>query len=123
MTMVVLSVGLLSLGPLMLAVVRGNRFARDMTLATALAEDRLEEIVNHPRYSAINDTTTFTDEAQGQIRQGDPRYAKFSRTVTIVDSLDGLGLSAMKNVTVVVSWTGLTQRSLSVTLYGRVTRF
>ena len=122
MTMVVLSVGLLSLAPLMLAVVRGNRFAQDMTLATSLAEDRLEEILHDPNFSRII-KINFPDEAQGQIRQGDPKYTKFARSVAIVDSTDALGRCAMKNVTVRVSWTGLASKTLSVTLYGRVARF
>ena len=50
-TMVLLSVGLLGLGPMMISVMQGNRFSQDMTLATSLAEDRLEEILHQPVYS------------------------------------------------------------------------
>jgi len=121
-TMLLLSIGLLSLGPLMIGVIRGNRFAQDMTLATALAEDRMEEIVNHNDYDAIT-TSTFPDEAQGQIRNGDPAYTKFSRTVAIVDSTDALGRSVMKSITVQVSWTGFSRNTLDVILHGRVARF
>lgn len=121
-TMVVLSIGLLSLAPLMIAVVRGNRFAQDMTLATTLAEDRMEEILHNPVYANITEAN-FPSEAQGQIHQGDPKYDKFGRTVTIVDSLNILSQSEMKNLTVTVSWWGLNQRIINVTLYGRVARF
>lgn len=122
MTMVVLSIGIMSLAPLMMAVVRGNRFAQDMTQATALAEDRMEEILNDPLYANIT-ITNFPSEAQGQIRSGDPAYIKFARSVAIVDTLNALSDSVMKNVTVTVSWYGFIGRSISVTLYGRVARF
>jgi len=122
MTMVVLSVGLLSLAPLMMAVVRGNRFAQNMTLATTLAEDRMEEILHNPIYDDITEAN-FPSETQGQIHQGDPKYNKFGRTVAIVDSLNILSQSVMKNVTITVSWWGLNQRTINVTLYGRVARF
>ena len=122
MTMVLLSVGLLSLAPVMLAVFQGNRFAQDLAQGTALAEDRMEEIVQHTVYSEIT-TARFFDEAQGQIRQGDPQYAKFGRTVAIVDSLDVLANSVLKGVTVTVSWRGLDGVTRTVTLYSRVARF
>lgn len=122
MTMVLLSIGLMSLVPLMLSVVQGNRFAQDLTLATSLAEDRIEEILHYPDYSQII-TANFPNEAQGQIRQGDPRYAKFARSVTIADSLDIIGRCVLKSVTVTVTWTGLNQRTRDVTIHGRVARF
>ena len=121
-TMVVLSVGLLSLAPLMMAVVRGNRFAQNMTLATSLAEDRMEEILHNPVYADITEAN-FPSETQGQVQHGDPKYSKFTRSVTIVDSLNVLMQSSMKNVTIDVSWWGLSQKTVSVTLYGRVARF
>ncbi len=121
-TMVLLSVGLMGLGPMMISVMQGNRFAQDMTLATSLAEDRIEEILHQPVFSSIMDSG-FPDEPQGQIRNGDAKYRKFSRTVSVVDSTDVLGRILMKNVTVVVSWTGLSGRTHDVTLHGKVSRF
>lgn len=122
MTMVLLSVGLLSLGPLMIGVVRGNRFAQDLTLATSLAEDRIEEILHQVNYSDITEAN-FPDEAQGQVHSGDSMYRKYARSVAIVDSLDVLSRSVLKSVTVTVSWTGLGDRPHDITLYGRVARF
>ena len=124
MTMVLLSVGLMSLAPLMLSVVSGNRFAQDMTLATALAEDRLEEVLHYPNFNWIVEGN-FPDEAQGEIRNGDPKYAKFARTVAVIDSMDTLGRCVLKSVTVTVMWTGLSQYGdqLRVQLHGRVARF
>ncbi len=122
MTMVLLSVGLLSLAPVMLAVAQGNRFAQNITQATALAEDRLEQTMNHPVYASIT-TTSFPSEAQGQIRGGEDQYARFARSVAIVDSLDVLSRSVLKGITVTVTWTRLNGQASSVTLYGRVARF
>ncbi len=122
MTMMLLSLGLMSLGPLMLSVVRGNRFAQDVSLATALAEDRLEQVLHYTQYDSIT-PVRFLSEAQGQVHNGDPEYIKFARAVTIVESLDVLGMSLMKNVTVVITWRGITSNEHSVTMYGRVARF
>lgn len=122
MTMVLLSVGLLSLAPLMLAVFQGNRFAQDLSLATVLAEDRMEEILHHTDFSQIT-TARFANETQGQIRGGDAKYAKYARAVTIVDSLDALARSVLKSVTVTVTWSGMDGSTRSVALYGRVSRF
>jgi len=122
MTMVLLSVGLLSLAPLMVSVVQGNRFAQNLSTATSLAEDRLEEITKHTVYADII-AANFPSESQGQIRNSDPRYARYGRRVTIVDSLDVLGRSVLKNVTITVYWTGLGGQARDVTMYGRVARF
>ncbi|MFO7767853.1 MAG: prepilin-type N-terminal cleavage/methylation domain-containing protein [bacterium] len=122
MTMVLLSVGIMGLAPVMLAVFQGNRWAQDMSLATALAEDRLERILHHPRYDQITEAN-FPDEAQGTIRAGDPRYRKFARSVTIVDSMNVLGQSLLKSVTVTVTWTGIRGQNHNVTLFGRQSRF
>ncbi len=122
MTMLLLSVGLMSLGPLLIGVIRGNRFAQDLTLATSLAEDRIEEIMHQATYVDITEAN-FPDEAQGQIHSGDPRYSKYERSAAIVDSIDAFGRSMLKGVTVIVAWIGLGDRPHNVTLYGRVARF
>ncbi len=122
MTMVLLSVGLLTLAPLMVSVVQGNRFAQHLTMATSLAEDRLEEITNHNVFADIT-AAKYPSEAQGEIRNGDSRYARYARAVTIVDSLDVLARSVLKSVTVTVSWTGIGGQARDVTLFGRVARF
>ena len=122
MTMVLLSVGLLSLAPVMLAVAQGNRFAQNITQATSLAEDRLEQVLHHPVYGDIT-SANFPSEAQGQIRGGDPHFTRFARSVTVVDSLDVLGRSLLKSVTVTITWMRLTGQTSQVTLHGRVSRF
>jgi hypothetical protein len=122
MTMLLLSVGIMSLAPLMMAVFQGNRFSQEMTLATALARDRLEEVLNDPLYERIN-STQYPNEARGTIRAGDPRYARYERSVAIVDSLNLIGQSVLKSVTVTVSWTSLNGQPRQVTLFGRQSRF
>ena len=122
MTMVLLSIGIMSLGPLMLSVVRGNRFAQNLTLATSLAEDRMEEILNHNVFSEIT-SANFPTEAQGQVEQGDQAYARYTRTVAIDDSTDAIGRVVLKAISVTVSWTGFSQNTHSVNLHGRVARF
>jgi hypothetical protein len=122
MTMVLLSFGIMSLGPLMLSVVRGNRFAQNLSLATSLAEDRMEEVMNHPVFSGIT-AANFPSEPQGQVEQGDATYARYARSVAIADSLDASGRVVLKSISVTVTWSGMNQTSHSVNLHGRVARF
>jgi len=122
MTMVLLSIGIMSLGPLMLSVVRGNRFAQNLSLATSLAEDRMEEILNHNVFADIT-LANFPSEAQGQVKQGDDAYTRYERTVAIADSVDAGGRTVIKTVSVTVTWLGMSRNTHSVNLHGRVARF
>ncbi len=122
MTMMLLSLGIMSLGPLMLSVVRGNRFAQNLSLATSLAEDRMEEILHHNIFSEIT-TANFPTEAQGQVEQGDQAYTRYARVVAIADSIDAGGRTVLKAVSVTVTWMGLSQTTHDVNLHGRVARF
>ena len=46
--LVVLALGLLSIGGMQLASIRGNHFSSDLTQATVLAQNKLEELKNLP---------------------------------------------------------------------------
>lgn len=82
----------------------------------------MEEITKHNIFSGIT-LANFPSEARGQVEQGDPAYARYTRTVAIVDSNDAVGRTVLKSISVTVSWIGLSQSTHSVNLHGRVARF
>jgi len=84
---------------LMAALIQSNEFARDMTEATTLAENKIEELKNMDSESAISGS----DEAA-------PGY---SRSWTVED---GVPQAGMKEITVNVSWFDSQERAHSVNL-------
>jgi len=94
--MLILSVGLLGMASLTVGIINGNRFSNDMTTATTLAQDKMED-VRRLGYSGTEATTTTDTENYISITD----YAAYKRvTVTTVDS-PAVG---MKTITVTAYW-------------------
>ena len=92
----ILSVGLLGMASLTVAIIHGNKFSNDMTTATTLAQDKMEDI-RRLGYSGMPATTTTDTENYNSITD----YAAYKRvTVTTVDS-PAVG---MKTITVTAYW-------------------
>jgi prepilin-type N-terminal cleavage/methylation domain-containing protein len=99
----VFAVGVLSLTQVMFRVMQANVRSKHVVVATNLAHQRMEQILSSMRYSTIT-TNTFPSENYGAVNGGAREYAVFKRTVAIADSLDALGTSIMKDVTVRIEW-------------------
>ena len=93
---VILSVGLLAIGALSGGVIRGNNLSRQLTVATILAQDKMEDI-RRLGYSNTPSTDTTTTEDYGSITD----YPSFKR-VTQTD-VDNPGEN-MKTVIITVYW-------------------
>ncbi len=94
--MLILSVGLLGMAALTVGIINGNKFSNDLTTATTLAQDEMEDI-RRLGYSGTPATTTTTTENYNSITG----YAEYKRvTVTTVDS-PAVG---MKTITVTAYW-------------------
>jgi type IV pilus assembly protein PilV len=93
--LVILSVGLLALISISLTVMKSNAFADKMTMATTLAQDRLEEIQS-TAYEEVN-SVNFPSEDYGAISG----FSAFRREVTIANDFP---LINMKTITVTVLW-------------------
>ena len=92
----ILSVGLLGMASLTVAIIHGNKFSNDMTTATTLAQDKMEDI-RRLGYSGTPATTTTETENYNSITD----YDAYKRvTVTTVDS-PAVG---MKVITVTAYW-------------------
>jgi len=92
----ILSVGLLGMASLTVAIIKGNKLSNDMTTATTLAQDKMEDI-RRLGYSGMPTVDDTDPEAYGSIED----YANYRRdTETDVDS----PAADMKTVTVTAYW-------------------
>ena len=109
MAMVIVSIGLLGTAVLTMSIMGSNKSSSEVTMATTLAQDELEEIRNEGFDTAPGVGAAATDTGYGGISG----YASFRRevSVTTVGSLD---TTATKSVTVTVFWDN-DDRSISLT--------
>lgn len=101
--MTVFAVGLLGLSRVLFSVMHSNVTSKNTVIATNLAHQRMEQISSSLRYSAIN-ATNFPSEDYGDIGGGVEEFAQFRRNVAISDSINVIGNSVIKEVTVRVEW-------------------
>jgi len=106
-TSVILAVGLLGLAALQIVAIKGNSFGQQMSVASTLAQNQLEQLRQIPYTSLSNGSSdgfdTYTDAANGVT------YNRVWQAVTDVSHPNWLKL----NVT--INWTGPTTGS-SITL-------
>ncbi len=89
LTIVLLSVGLLGIATLTGTIIQKNKLSNDLTAATTLARDKLEELRANGYASAVSETKTASAAP----------FSEYQREVTVS------ALSAgMKQVTVKVYW-------------------
>jgi type IV pilus assembly protein PilV len=93
---VILSIGLLGMASLTVGIINGNRFSKEVTTATTLAQEKMED-VRRLGFSGMPTTDTTTTENYNSITG----YAEFKReTETDVNA----PATGMKTVTVTVYW-------------------
>lgn len=94
--MIILSIGLLGMASLTIGIIKGNQFSNQLTTATTLAQDKLEDI-RGLGYSGMPSTNGTDPEAYGTISG----YTAYKReTETEVDA----PATNMKIITVTVFW-------------------
>ena len=99
-TVVILAIGLLGLAGLQIVAIKGNSFGQQMSVASTLAQNQLEELRQIP-YDSLSDGSsdgndTYTDAVNGVT------YARVWQAVTDAGHPDWLTLL------VIVNWTGPT---------------
>ena len=87
----ILSVGLLGMASLTVAIIKGNKFSNDMTTATTLAQDKMEDV----RRQGYSDVT-----AEAKAACPSP-YSQYERKVEVSDDDPATG---MKTITVTAYW-------------------
>ena len=93
----ILSVGLLGMASLTVAIIHGNKFSNDMTTATTLAQDKMED-VRREGYGAVGDIGD-PDEDENPVTD----YPQFQR-VTSIAGVGSPAVAGLKSITITVSW-------------------
>jgi len=104
----ILTVALIGLISVTVMVINGNDFSRRMTTATTLAKDRIEQL-KRTSYSAVaaGETTDYWNADSSAGSSG----AYFTRVTTVTDNTPAAN---MKTVVVVVSWTWVVTRQVTL---------
>jgi len=100
---VVLSVGLLGMASLTVGIINGNKFSNDVTMATTLGQDKMED-VRKMGYSGV------TNETKAPLSSP---YDEYKREVTVTNDSPASG---MKTVTVKVYWGGANMEAHNIEL-------
>jgi prepilin-type N-terminal cleavage/methylation domain-containing protein len=100
---VILSSALLGMAALTVAIINGNRLSNDLTTATTLAQDKMED-VRGMSYSSIASETKAVLSSP---------YDAYKREVTVTDDSPATG---MKTVNVKVYWGGASKEDHNVEL-------
>jgi type IV pilus modification protein PilV len=103
---VILSVGLLGMAALTTGIIRGNTFSNELTTATTLAQDKMEEI----RRIRVTGYSNVVAEAKAVCSSPDDEY---KREVLVTDDSPATN---MKTVSVKVYWGGASKEDHNVEL-------
>ena len=102
----ILTVGLLGMASLTVAIIQGNKFSADLTTATTLAQDKMEEI----RRIRETDYSNVITESIGDCLSP---YDQYRREVLVTDDSPAPN---MKTVAVTVYWGGASKEDHNVEL-------
>jgi type IV pilus assembly protein PilV len=97
---VILSIGLLGMASLTVGIINGNKFSADVTMATTLAQDKMEDI-RRTDYSAVGSETKAPLSSP---------YNQYKQEVAVSPA------SGMKRVVVKVYWGGANMEDHNVEL-------
>jgi type IV pilus assembly protein PilV len=100
--LVILTVGLLGVTAMQITAIRGNHFSGNLTRATVLAQNKLEELKHLPYY----DTKLSSGQSPQQLTDSGIVY-------TIQYDVAALG-TTMKNITATVHWVDQGDRSVTL---------
>lgn len=93
---VILSIGLLGMASLTVSIIKGNKLSNNLSVATTLGQDKMEDI-RRLGYSGTPTTTTTVTENYNTITD----YGEYKRvTETTIDS----PATGMKTITVTTYW-------------------
>ncbi len=117
----IFAVGVLSLTRVMFQAMQANTRSKHVVVATNLAQQRMEQILSSTRYDNIT-AGAFPIEDYGAVEGGKADYTAFRRSVAIADSVDALGTSVMKEVTIRVEWRN-NGRARNMEIHSSISRF
>ena len=106
-SMVILAVGVLGLAPLMVLSIYSNTYSQDLTRATAVAQDRIEQLKNQGNFAVMPYTETTNDI--------DGTYNRAIRVDNV--STDCAVPAGVYRIKVTISWTDDKGMARSVDYY------
>ncbi len=104
---VLIATGILGFSINTIGVIRGNYISLNVTIATNLAQDKMEELLGR---GTLSNVTDFPDPPNSITETG-ATGGRFDRTWTVSDSALGAGL---KDVTVWVRWSDYIDREVTL---------
>ena len=104
---VLIATGILGFSINTIGVIRGNYISHNVTIATNLAQDKMEELLGKSPLSNITDSP----DPNNPITETGATNGRFDRTWTVSDSALGAGLKA---VTVWVRWSDYKDREVEL---------
>ncbi len=106
-SMVILAIGILGLAPLMVLSIYSNTYSQDLTRATAVAQDRIEQLKNQGNFGVMP-YTEATNDIDGT----------YDRAILVDDtSTDGTVPAGVYRIKVTISWTDDKGMARSVDYY------
>jgi len=103
-----IALGILGFSINTIGVIRGNYISHNVTIATNLAQDKMEELLGQ---STLSNVTDSPDPIGNPITETGATNGRFTRTWTVSGSPLGSGL---KNVTVWVRWSDYIDREVEL---------
>ncbi len=100
-TVVILAIGLLGLASLQVMAIKGNSFGQQMTVASTLAQNQLEQL-RRTTGTLVNGNDTVTDQ----------NGVAYTRTWTVTPNVPQTGAST---VIITITWTGPTGQGAEAT--------
>lgn len=94
---VILSVGLLGMASLTVGIIKGNKFSNEVTMATTLAQDKMED-VRREGYATVGNIGD-ADEDENPVTD----YPQFRR-ITSIQGVGSPAVASLKSIIVTVSW-------------------
>jgi len=104
--LVILSIGLLGMASLTVGIINANKFSKELTTATTLAQEKMEDI----RRAGRTDYSSVASETKAVLPSPDDAY---KREVTATNDSPASG---MKTVVVKVYWGGASKEDHNVEL-------
>jgi len=106
-SMVILAIGILGLAPLMVLSIYSNTYSQDLTRATSVAQDRIEQLKNQGNFVSMP-----YDEGPTTV------YGTYNRTIRVDDtSTDGTVPAGVYRIKVTIAWTDDKGMARSVDYY------
>ncbi len=104
---VLIATGILGFSINTIGIIRGNNISRNVTIATNLAQDKMEELLG---LGTLSNVTNFPDP-YNSITETGATGGRFDRAWTVSDSALGSGL---KDITVWVRWSDYIDREVKL---------